>query len=50
MNVAIGRRVFGRYFHFSVLVLSCLICIENTAKALMVFTAEIGALYWSDKL
>lgn len=50
MSVAIGRKAFGSYFYSSMMIHTCFIYIEDTALALMIFTAEFGALYWSDKL
>lgn len=50
MRVTIGRKVFWSHFYSSVVVIACFICIADIAMALMIFTAETGALHQSDKL
>lgn len=50
VRVTTGIEVFGSHFHSSVLVIACFIYIAATAMALMICTAEAGALHQSDKL
>lgn len=50
VRVTIGRKVVGSHFCSSVLVMGCFIYTADTAMALMIFTAETGALHQSDKL
>ena len=50
VRVTIGSKAFGSHFYSSVLVTECFIYKADTAMALMIFTAETGALHQSDKL